>query len=170
MAHENLIKFLVCLKQERRFLEESLITLNYAYRAQKIEKSKNLVKFQVNSVRFFKHKINQLQKELRLLKMNKNKSFDDSVISKSTRKSRTAKKSKTKKKTKKSKRKQKFEKPEKTFELFNQFISGEWENTIFEHYKKDRKIMGALKHIFSTTDLNQIISEQNSVNAGIGYI
>jgi kinesin family protein 18/19 len=71
MAHENIIKFLVCLKQEKRFLEESLITLNYAYRAQKIEKSKNLVKFQVNSVKYYKHKITQLEKELKLLKKNK---------------------------------------------------------------------------------------------------
>ena len=80
MAHENLIKFLVCVKQERRFLEESLITLNYAYRAQKIEKSKNLVKFQVNSVKFYKHKISQLEKELRLLKMNKNRASDDTSV------------------------------------------------------------------------------------------
>jgi hypothetical protein len=99
--------------------------------------------------------------------MNKNKSLDDSVISKSTRKSRKVRKSKTKKKKKKSKTAQKFEKPEKTFDLFNQFISGEWENTIFENYQQDKKIMNALKHIFSTTDLNQIISEQNSVNAGM---
>jgi kinesin family protein 18/19 len=170
MAHENIIKFLVCLKQERRFLEESLITLNYAYRAQKIEKTKNLVKFQVNSVRFFKHKINQLQKELRLLKMNKSRTQDDSVLSKSTKKSKKLGKSMKKKKKKKAKKVKKYEKPEKTFDLFNQFISGEWENTIFENYKKDRKIMHALKHIFSTTDLNQIISEQNSVNAGKEFL
>ena len=81
MAHENIIKFLVCLKQERRFLEESLITLNYAYRAQKIEKSKNLVKFQVNSVKYYKHKITQLEKELRLIKMKKNNQKSISVTS-----------------------------------------------------------------------------------------
>lgn len=80
MAHENIIKFLVCLKQEKRFLEESLITLNYAYRAQKIEKSKNLVKFQVNSVKYYKHKINQLEKELKLLKKSNKMPVHSSMV------------------------------------------------------------------------------------------
>lgn len=70
MGGNNIIKFLVCLKQEKMWLEESLMTLNYAYRAQKIEKSQNILKLQVNTVPYYKHKITQLEQELRLLKMN----------------------------------------------------------------------------------------------------
>ena len=69
MNGDNVIKFLVCLKQERRFLEESLITLNYAFKAQKIEKRRGVVKLPTHSVTYYKHKINQLEKELRLLRM-----------------------------------------------------------------------------------------------------
>ena len=70
MAQNNIIKFLVCLKQEQMWLEESLMTLNYAYRAQQIEKSENILKLQLNTVPYFKHKIVQLEQELRLIKMN----------------------------------------------------------------------------------------------------
>ena len=69
MNKDNVIKFLVCLKQEERFLEESLITLNYAFKAQKIEKTQNLVKLQTHSKNFYKHKIQKLERELRLLRM-----------------------------------------------------------------------------------------------------
>lgn len=69
MSRENVIKFLVCLKQEHRFLEESLITLNYAFKAQKIEKRSNLIKLPTHSVTYYKHKINQLERELKLLRM-----------------------------------------------------------------------------------------------------
>ena len=69
MDNNQIIKFLVCLKQEQRFLEESLNTLNYAFQAQKIEKRKKIVKLNAGTTGFYKHKIAQLQKELRLLKM-----------------------------------------------------------------------------------------------------
>ena len=69
MNRENVIKFLVCLKQEKQFLEESLITLNYAFKAQKIEKKKNLIKLPTHSITYYKHKIGQLEKELKLLRM-----------------------------------------------------------------------------------------------------
>lgn len=69
MNKDNVIKFLVCLKQEKQFLEESLITLNYAFKAQKIEKTKNLIKLPTHSITFYKHKIQRLEKELKLLRM-----------------------------------------------------------------------------------------------------
>lgn len=69
MDNNHIIKFLVCLKQEQRFLEESLITLNYAFKAQKIEKRKKIVKLNAGTTGFYKHKIAQLERELRLLKM-----------------------------------------------------------------------------------------------------
>jgi kinesin family protein 18/19 len=69
MNKDNVIKFLVCLKQEKQFLEESLITLNYAFKAQKIEKKKNLIKLPTHSITYYKHKIHQLEKELKLLRM-----------------------------------------------------------------------------------------------------
>ena len=69
MNKENVIKFLVCLKQEEQFVEESLITLNYAFKAQKIEKKKHLIKLPTHSVTYYKHKIGQLERELRLLRM-----------------------------------------------------------------------------------------------------
>ena len=69
MNRENVIKFLVCLKQEKQFIEDSLITLNYAFKAQKIEKKKHLIKLSTQSVTYYKHKINQLEKELKLLRM-----------------------------------------------------------------------------------------------------
>jgi kinesin family protein 18/19 len=69
MNRENVIKFLVCLKQEKQFLEESLITLNYAFKAQKIEKRTNLIKLPTHSITYYKHKINQLERELKLLRM-----------------------------------------------------------------------------------------------------
>lgn len=72
MTRNNAIKFLVCLKQENTFIEESINTLNYAFKAQKIEQVKNLVKLPTQSISFYKHKINRLEKELKLLRM-KNK-------------------------------------------------------------------------------------------------
>jgi kinesin family protein 18/19 len=69
MNKENVIKFLVCLKQEKKFIEESLITLNYAFKAQQIEKKKNLVKLPTHSITYYKHKIDQLERELKLLRM-----------------------------------------------------------------------------------------------------
>ena len=69
MNQDNVIKFLVCLKQEKECLEESLITLNYAFKAQKIEKKKNVIKLPTHSITYFKHKIQQLEKELKLLRM-----------------------------------------------------------------------------------------------------
>ena len=50
-------------------MEESLITLNYAFKAQQIEKTKNLVKLPTHSITYYKHKINQLERELKLLRM-----------------------------------------------------------------------------------------------------
>ena len=69
MTKDNVIKFLVCLKQEKQFLEESLITLNYAFKAQKIEKMRNLVKLPTHSITYYKHRISQLERELKLLRM-----------------------------------------------------------------------------------------------------
>ena len=69
MNKNNVIKFLVCLKQEKHFVEESLITLNYAFKAQKIEKKQHLLKLQTHSKNYYKHKIQKLEKELRLLRM-----------------------------------------------------------------------------------------------------
>ena len=69
MNKNNVIKFLVCLKQEPQFVEESLITLNYAFKAQKIEKKKNMIKLQTNSNVYYLHKIEQLQQELKFYRM-----------------------------------------------------------------------------------------------------
>ena len=69
MNRDNVIKFLVCLKQEKQFLEESIITLNYAFKAQKIEKRKNLIKLPTHSITYYKHRIHKLEKELKLLRM-----------------------------------------------------------------------------------------------------
>ena len=52
-----------------RFLEESLITLNNSFNDQKIEKRSNLIKLPTHSVTYYKHKINQLERELKLLRM-----------------------------------------------------------------------------------------------------
>jgi kinesin family protein 18/19 len=69
MNKDNVIKFLVCLKQEKQFLEESLITLNYAFKAQKIEKTKNLIKLPTHSITYYKHRVNKLEREIKLLRM-----------------------------------------------------------------------------------------------------
>jgi hypothetical protein len=85
---------------------------------------------------------------------------------KSTTRSEIKKAKKTKKKKKKSRLSLTLEKPKKTFELFEQFLKTSWENNAFGKYQKDDKIMKALKHIISTTDMKEMLSEQNSVNEG----
>ena len=70
------------------------------------------------------------------------------------------------KKLKKTRFALKLEKPKKTFELFEQFLKTSWKNNAFEMYQQDDKIMKALKHIISTTDLNEMLSEKQSTVEG----